>query len=214
MNPEKVFAAVYAHNASQIDIALKRGLDPNAVNESGVPLLHEAALVGSAAIVKALLAAGARPDARGPDGDTALMMAVTGRSVALHTPMVEASVDNPGEVDRIARAASLGNPAETIEALLDGGAPVDQTGANGWTPLMLAIQDRHLDITTLLLTRGADPAVRSEERVTPLMLATRLRRTVPEILTAVRAALPAQLDLLGGEEAVLASAPASRRAKP
>jgi len=51
-------------------------------------------------------------------------------------------------------AARLGE-IETVGALLDGGAPVDETSAHGATPLYEAVSSGHVDVARLLLDRGA-----------------------------------------------------------
>ena len=53
-------------------------------------------------------------------------------------------------------AAGRGDVAET-RAILDRGAPVDETGGHGLTALIAAARGGHIDTVRLLLARGASP---------------------------------------------------------
>ncbi len=58
---------------------------------------------------------------------------------------------------------------ETVRALLDGGADVNQvTSADKTTPLLLATINGHYDLAKLLLARGANPNLASDAGATPL----------------------------------------------
>jgi ankyrin repeat protein len=61
---------------------------------------------------------------------------------------------------------------ETVRALLDGGAPVNETTEYGWTPLLTAVNNRHFKLATLLIERGADVNLANKGGWTPLYLAT------------------------------------------
>jgi ankyrin repeat protein len=50
-------------------------------------------------------------------------------------------------------------PAQTVTALLDAGAPVNEADEDGMTPLRFAIQWGRADLVDLLVDRGADQAV-------------------------------------------------------
>jgi ankyrin repeat protein len=58
---------------------------------------------------------------------------------------------------------------ETVQALLDGGADINQSSpADGLTPLLIATINGHFDLATHLVERGADVRAFSENGVTPL----------------------------------------------
>lgn len=60
---------------------------------------------------------------------------------------------------------SLEEPAkreEILELLLEGGAPVNLRGFNGWTPLHLAAVRGQLDSIRALMNGGADPLLRTQ----------------------------------------------------
>jgi ankyrin repeat protein len=59
--------------------------------------------------------------------------------------------------------------AETVVALLDGGAAINQVSASDRTsPLLMASINGHFDLAMRLLARGADPMLASDAGATPL----------------------------------------------
>jgi ankyrin len=64
---------------------------------------------------------------------------------------------------------------ETVRALLDGGAKIDQAGADNMSALLIAVLNGHYDVATLLVERGADPNVADVNGRTPLYAAIDLR---------------------------------------
>jgi ankyrin repeat protein len=62
--------------------------------------------------------------------------------------------------------------AASVSALLDAGAAIDKaTGGDGTPPLLLAVINGHFDLAAALLDRGANPALASDNGVTPLYAA-------------------------------------------
>jgi ankyrin repeat protein len=96
--------------AEELKVCLARGVDANAVDDDGNPLLHAAVRSGRTSFVSALLAAGAKPDAR----DELF------RRTALHV------------------AAGRPNAEDVLQALLKRGAAVDARDRTGRTALELA----------------------------------------------------------------------------
>lgn len=72
----------------------------------------------------------------------------------------------------IYKAAETGD-TEAVQRLLDSGAPPNRLNMHGWTPLMIAVAQRHHVTANLLLRRGADPNVANFIGRTPLMFASR-----------------------------------------
>ncbi len=68
-------------------------------------------------------------------------------------------------------AAREGN-LETVKALLEGGAGINQTSEYGWTALLVATHNRFYRLGIYLLERGADPNLANEGGWTPLYIAT------------------------------------------
>jgi ankyrin repeat protein len=62
--------------------------------------------------------------------------------------------------------------AESVKALIDAGADVNQRGAGDpVTPLLIATMNGHFDLAKLLLDKGADPNLTQANGVTPLYAA-------------------------------------------
>jgi ankyrin repeat protein len=61
---------------------------------------------------------------------------------------------------------------EVAKALLDGGAPVNETTTYNWTALLTAVNNRHYQLAKLLIDRGADVNIANKGGWTPLYLAT------------------------------------------
>ncbi len=89
--------------------------------------LLDACMTGRATRVRELLAAGADPNARNEDGDTALII------------------------------ASVQGNTETADALMEAGADPNVANVHGLTALMEASFWGNRDTVKLLLCRGADP---------------------------------------------------------
>jgi uncharacterized protein len=110
-------------------------LDPHARGADGFTALHLAAFFGGAEAVRALLAAGADPDA---DAENPL------RVFPLHS-------------------AVAARDREAVAALLDAGADPNVTQRGGFTPLHGAAHAGDAEIVALLLAHGADPALRTDD---------------------------------------------------
>ena len=71
------------------------------------------------------------------------------------------------------REAAVLGEAETVRALLDGGAAVDAADTKGRTALGMAVGGGHVEVARLLLDRGADVNRQTSAQfgITPLMTA-------------------------------------------
>lgn len=61
---------------------------------------------------------------------------------------------------------------ESVRALVDGGADVNQTSEYGWTPLLTATQNRYYRLAMYLLDHGADSNIANKGGWNPLYIAT------------------------------------------
>ncbi|CAL4943477.1 unnamed protein product [Urochloa decumbens] len=156
----------------------------DAAGRDGKTPLRLAAEAGRRDAVRALLAAGARADARcGADGATALHAAarrgdeVVARLLLAHGAAGTAAVrdaagktafevaaeeghggrimDSLGLGEAILAAARKGE-ARSVRRAADGGASVEARDAHGWTPLMRAAFKGRADTARDLIDRGAD----------------------------------------------------------
>ena len=81
---------------------------------------------------------------------------------------IETLVGKTGGMTALLHAARAGH-VETMDALLDGGADIDQVSGDGSTPLVLALLNGQFDLAMRLIERGADPNRATEtDGVSPL----------------------------------------------
>ena len=68
--------------------------------------------------------------------------------------------------------AARANDLDSVKTLLDAGADVNQVTAYGWSPLLVATQNRYYKLGAFLIERGADVNLFNKGGWTPLYLAT------------------------------------------
>src|SRR3954471_19786614 len=117
-------------------------LEVDARGADGFTSLHLAAFFGGAEAVRALLAAGADPDA---------------------------DADNVFKVHPIHSASAVGDHA-SVRALLEAGATPNVKQQGGFTPLHAAAHNNDVALAELLLAHGADVTLTTDEGQTPLDL--------------------------------------------
>jgi len=76
-----------------------------------------------------------------------------------------------GELTALVYAARS-NDVESVKVLLAAGADVNQVTGYGWSPLLVATQNRYYKLGAFLLDHGADPNLANKGGWTPLYLAT------------------------------------------
>lgn len=126
------------------DILPNRGWDGSAASFRAGPALVEAARRGDAAMVRALLRAGADPNQAHAGGTTALMLAACRRKHWGSAPHWQRPQQpGPGQ-------------AKLIEALIEGGARVEARNHEGDTALGLALRDgARPEVMDALIAAGA-----------------------------------------------------------
>ncbi len=121
--------------------------------------LIAAAEAGDRAAALELVAAGADPNERGPDGSTPLMWAAYHGDAELARALVDAGADvdarNEFGTFALAEAAIVG-AAPVIRVLLDAGADPNAENPEGETPLMAVARAGNVEGAKLLLDAGAD----------------------------------------------------------
>jgi ankyrin len=104
--------------------------------------------------------------------------------------------------------ASRQGQLEAVRALLDGGAAIDQAGADNTSALLIAVVNGHYDVASLLLERGANPNIADANGRTPLYAAIDLRNVqwsqapAPELPQAQHLALITKLLDAGADPSV------------
>ncbi|XP_059196375.1 cyclin-dependent kinase 4 inhibitor C [Centropristis striata] len=116
-------------NLQEVLFLLQNGADVNAFNKYNRTAL-QVVMLGNAAVMEALLSAGADPNL--PDPAMSLRLTVT------HDAAREGFIDS-------------------VRVLMDHGADINLTDAKGNLPLHLAAREGHLDVIQLLIGSTANP---------------------------------------------------------
>jgi len=132
----------------------------------------QAVVSDDASMIRALLQRGFDPNARDPQGQTGLYLAMRSNAsqaadALLKAPSIEVDALNEAGETALMMAALKGHTG-WVRRLLETGAKVDKTG---WTPLHYAATGPEPAVVKLLLERGAAIDARSPNRSTPLMMA-------------------------------------------
>ncbi|EHK47127.1 hypothetical protein TRIATDRAFT_217580 [Trichoderma atroviride IMI 206040] len=171
-----LFYAAEQGGADAIKLLLSNGANVFAIDNDGWTVLHFAAFRGHADVVRVLLEAGADRHATIPRGYTALFYAVgRGHIETLHV-LLDAGLTTLDQAeDSILHVASLYGQFEVIRDQLrisDQGS-IDQTEAEGRTPLFNAAMRGYGDIVELLLSQNADVNKRDRYNSSALFAAVR-----------------------------------------
>ena len=86
-------------------------------------------------------------------------------------PRVRKAPDDGGALTPLVYAVRA-NDLESVKVLLAAGADVNQVTGYGWSPLLVATQNRYYKLGAFLLDQGADPNLPNTGGWTPLYLAT------------------------------------------
>ena len=132
---------------------LRRGAEPNALDQTGYWPLRLAVEEGDVEALTALLDAGAHPDH------------------PLLAPKHFAPDSATEPLDTALRAAATGGNVQILRILLGAGADPNLPDVDGWTPLHAAACTGHAEATRLLLDAGADPRLVDDWKQTPGELA-------------------------------------------
>ena len=155
------------HRSNTIDISM--------TDHRGNTMLHDACLCGSYEAAQHLLICGADGSLQNEDGDTPFSIAIEEgheRLARLLMEMGEAYDNTLGE-ERVTmlHLACLHGMTSIAGYLLAHEANPNAKSVDGWTPVLVAAQNSHLDTLQLLLLKGGDPAVAKSGGFTPLHLA-------------------------------------------
>jgi ankyrin repeat protein len=150
---------------------LDKGADIAAASLRGTTALHRAAECGDVDMLRLLLERGADVNAQRKNGRVPLASAVVfGHGAAVRYLLSNGAQTNLGNIG-LDRAVFQGN-VEVVKALLEAGAEVKNTGRP--EPILVFAcfsYNAEPEIVKMLLDRGADPTVKSQQGRTPLELA-------------------------------------------
>ena len=158
---------------------------------TGENLLALGAMNGQVRHVREAIAGGARVDADGPNGFTALMWASAEGEAGTVLALIEAGADVnhvcPFGPTALTLAAQSGH-VDVVRLLLDAGADPNLPADNGTTPLTAAAGFAHADVVDVLLARGGRVDQRGAHGRTPLIAAAAHAATTGDLLTRLLAA--------------------------
>ena len=144
-------------------------------------LLFEAAKQGNVELCHECIAKGANPNWRDMLGNTPLQWAaINGKSkVAKVLLQAGAKTDNvcKDTKNSVLHSAARGGSCSILKWLLKAGESPECRNHEGATPLMRAVEFRHLRLVQYLLRHGANVNAKDKHGTTPLHLATRLGYT-------------------------------------
>jgi ankyrin repeat protein len=139
---------VYALIASSIcEIEIR---DPN--KKGNTPLLW-ATQKNHVEVVQVLLEAGANPEARNTDDDTAFMLALPRQHLEIVKILIEHDIAN--EEKRALFLATLEGRSDDVRDILAGGCSPEIT-FQGWTPLFLAVLSGKTEVVRVLIKAGCN----------------------------------------------------------
>ena len=185
-----LYVAAERGQTAVVQRLIDKGADADLKGRSGTSPLAAAAFAGRNQVVKMLLAHGADPRAADDTGKSPIVYAAASGSLDIVRQLLAQNVDvnarysndltllmwASGPDPSVAEAQAL----EVVSYLVDAGAHIDDRDARGRTALMIAAEGDHADIVQLLLTYGADPALRDKagKRAADLTALTALREAL------------------------------------
>uniref|UniRef100_A0A3P8Z7X9 Protein kinase domain-containing protein n=1 Tax=Esox lucius TaxID=8010 RepID=A0A3P8Z7X9_ESOLU len=149
--------------------------DVDLLLDGGCSLLHHAVTQGNEEAVKFLLLSHANTNLANARGSTPLHLATEKHQKGLAELLLgrrstNANARDEDQYTALHCAAQNGDEA-IARLLLDRGASINETDAQGRTPAHIACQHGHENVVRVLLSRGADIHVRGRDDWTPLHLA-------------------------------------------
>jgi len=160
-------------NVSEVNLLLKKGLNPNTVDANGNPMLILAIKDKSTNVIDALLTdKRIDVDLSNKIGETPLMMA----SIDGNLPLVKTLVlGHKAQLDHIGwtplHYACAKGHLEVAQFLVANGAIVDSLSVGNTTPLMMAVQSGNEQLVKFLLDKGADLQLKNANGLTAIDIA-------------------------------------------
>jgi hypothetical protein len=169
---EKFLRAANEGDARTVAALLSQGLEPDSADAQGNTVLMIASRLGHVEVVKVLIGR-AHVTRISAHGDTALNFA----ALAGHLEIVKLLVDNGAPLTTSTgwtplHYAAFENRTEVVKYLIGKGASKDALAPNGYTALMLAARNGHMESTIVLLYGDADVGIKAPGGETALSIAT------------------------------------------
>jgi len=166
---DSLIKAVKFDDIDGVNKLIAKGMDPNSVDNQGMPLLVIAAREKSDKVGAALVAnSKTNIEIEDKSGENAMMMA----SLVGDINFVNLLLAKDAEVNKKGWAplhyAAANGHDDIVKLLLDHSAYVDAGSPNGTTPLMMAARGGHVSTLKLLLDNGADITVKNQIGMTAL----------------------------------------------
>jgi len=164
------FRAIKRNQDDEVRSLLKRGVDPNTVDEErGDTGLIIAVREESTNVFNLLLQTrDMKLDARSRNGDTALMLAAyKGNMAAVRALLDKGAEPNQTGWTALHYAAASGHN-DIVQLLLDRYAYIDAESPNQTTPIMMAARGGHILTVKLLLDEGADATLKNGAGMTAI----------------------------------------------
>jgi hypothetical protein len=185
---DSLIKSVKFDDVDGVNKLLAKGMDPNSVDNQGIPLLVLAAREKSDKVGAALLAnPKTNIEIQDKAGENAMMMASLNGDIAFVNQLIakDAEVNKKGWAP-LHYAAANGHD-DIVKVLLDHSAYVDAGSPNGTTPLMMAARGGHVSTVKLLLDNGADLTVKNQIGMTALDFAKTYKE--PDVVEGLSARL-------------------------
>jgi ankyrin repeat protein len=192
-----LFAAAASGDVAAIERLARSGERVDARDGRGRTALHVAAYFQQREVMRALVRAGADPNALDRDRYDIVTIAAVADDVATLATALEigcsaANVTSPYDGTALIAAAHLGHE-EVVRTLIRAGAPLDHVNNLGWTAVIESIVlgdggPRHQATLEALVDAGANVNIADRSGTTPLALArSRGYQPMVEILTKASA---------------------------
>ncbi|QQC64705.1 ankyrin repeat domain-containing protein [Paraburkholderia ginsengisoli] len=185
---DSLIKSVKFDDVDGVNKLLAKGMDPNSVDNQGIPLLVIAAREKSDKAGAALLAnPKTNIEIEDKAGENAMMMAALAGDLNFVNLLIakDAEVNKKGWAP-LHYAAANGHD-DIVKVLLDHSAYVDAGSPNGTTPLMMAARGGHVSTVKLLLDNGADLTVKNQIGMTALDFAKTYKE--PDVVEGLTARL-------------------------
>jgi ankyrin repeat protein len=154
-----LWLALINGSVPMIDRLLKAGADPNSAIGEGETALMTASRTGNVEAVKLLLAHGAAVNPKVGTGQTAVMFAAAEGHTAVLRALIEAGADVGARTnaERVPPPPPPAAPnAVRAKRVVTGSTPSRRSTNGGFTPLLFAVREGHIDAARILLEAGAN----------------------------------------------------------